>query len=68
MCVGFVGGIHEDETRGALRVIGREYTDVETCDGGPTSTTGPAIPLRSRSLASSLAMRRAVRGDGPGSL
>src|SRR5437899_547208 len=35
MCVGFVGGIHEDETRGALRVIGREHTDVETRDGGP---------------------------------
>src|SRR6185295_20286915 len=35
MCVGFVGGIHEYETCGALRVIGREHTDVETRDGGP---------------------------------
>src|SRR6185295_12019741 len=31
---GFVGGIHEDETPGALRVIGGEHTDVETRDGG----------------------------------
>jgi hypothetical protein len=35
MCVGFVGRIHKDETRGALRVIGREDTDIETCDRGP---------------------------------
>ena len=68
MCVVFVGGIHEDETRGELRVIGREHTDVETRDGGPDEHHRSAIPLRARSVASSLAMRRAVRGDGPASL
>ena len=30
-----MGGVHEHETGGALRVIGREYTDAETRDGGP---------------------------------
>jgi hypothetical protein len=31
----FVGGIHQHETRGALRVIGGEHTNVQTRDGGP---------------------------------
>src|SRR2546430_1963864 len=31
----FVGGIHEHETCGTLRVIGSEHADVETRDGGP---------------------------------
>src|SRR5262245_16459622 len=35
MCVMFVGGIHQHETRCALRVIGSEHTDAETRDGGP---------------------------------
>jgi hypothetical protein len=34
MCLVFVGRIHEYETRGALRVIGSEHTNVETRDGG----------------------------------
>ena len=34
MCLVFVGGIHEHETCGALRVIGSEHADVETRDGG----------------------------------
>src|SRR6478672_7851135 len=34
MCLVFVGGIHEHETCGALRVIGSEHPDVETRDGG----------------------------------
>jgi hypothetical protein len=34
MCVVFVGGIHQHETRGPFRVIGSEHTDVEPRDGG----------------------------------
>ena len=30
-----MGGIHEHETCGALRVIGSEHADVETRDRGP---------------------------------
>ena len=33
MCVVFVGGIHEHETCGTVRVIGREQSDIETADG-----------------------------------
>ena len=35
MHVVFVGRIHQDETRGAFRVIGSKHTDVESRDGSP---------------------------------
>ena len=41
---GFARGIHEHETRGALRVIGREHRTSKPAMEAPTSTTGPAIP------------------------
>ena len=44
MCLVFVGGIHEDETCGALRVIGSEHTDVETRDRGADEHYRSDIP------------------------
>jgi len=61
MCLVFVRGIHEHETCDALRVIRYEDADIEPAAGGPHEH-------QSSVDSSSLAMRRAVRGDGPGSL
>jgi hypothetical protein len=68
MRIVFVRHIHEHEACRPLRVIVSKDTNVEAGDGFPDEHDGPVIPLRARSSANSLATRRAVRGEGPGSL
>ena len=66
MCIVFVGGVHEHETCGALRMIGSEHADVETRDGFPDEHDWSADSATDKEFGQSFAMRRAVRGDGPG--